>query len=279
MDVTLDATHTYYCHNTSSEDTTRQIVDQHRKVILFTEFLQQYVPGFENCVLEHFADMNGVRESRRIAGEYVMKGEDIASARKFDDGVVIFPEVFDSHHPTSNNYTAMRHIHLAKPVENAVCRPSQDDDDLNMHPFAQMEGYEIRQNPRCFCEIPYRSLVAQGVTNLLAAGRDFSADWHTVGAARVIATSMSMGQAAGNAADYAIRHQLKLNEVDGRAIRQIMKKQGAYYRKKLLDATNAVGDKVGMVVISPIYALVAILVTALVLPILGVGINAASQAM
>ena len=66
MDVCLDATATYYCRNTSVEDTTRQIVDQHRKVLLFVEFLRKYVPGFERCTLAHFADQNGTRESRRI---------------------------------------------------------------------------------------------------------------------------------------------------------------------------------------------------------------------
>ena len=66
MDVCLDATATYYCRNTSVEDTTRQIVDQHRKVMLFIDFLRQYVPGFERCTLAHFAEQNGTRESSRL---------------------------------------------------------------------------------------------------------------------------------------------------------------------------------------------------------------------
>ena len=82
---------------------------------------------------------------------------------------------------------------------------------------------------------------------------------------------------AASLLDHKLYRMLRAGRTTGRT-GEIMKKQGAYYRKKLLDATNAVGDKVGMVVISPIYALVAILVTALVLPILGVGVNAATQA-
>ena len=78
--------------------------------------------------------------------------------------------------------------------------------------------------------------------------------------------------------DHKLYRMLRAGRTTGRT-GDIMKKQAEYYRKKLMDATNAVGDKVGMVVISPIYALVAILVTALVLPILNVGINAATQAM
>ncbi len=51
-DVTLDATHTFDCHNDDVVDLTRQIVDQRRKVIWFVDFLKKYVPGFENAVLK-----------------------------------------------------------------------------------------------------------------------------------------------------------------------------------------------------------------------------------
>ncbi|MGI6216964.1 MAG: FAD-dependent oxidoreductase [Coriobacteriales bacterium] len=234
MDVCLDATHSYYCHNTSPEDLTRQIVDQHNKVILFTEFLRKYVPGFGNCKLEHMGDQIGTREGRRVVGEYVLTSEDICSARKFDDGVVIFPEVLDSHHPTCNTETAMRHIHLDHEPENAICRPSQDDDNLKMHPFAPMGGYEVRQNPRCFCEIPLRSLIARDVDNLFVAGRCLSADWHAVGAVRVVATSMTMGQAAGNAAALCLKEGIPFaRDVDGRAVREMQKEQGVPLDKPL----------------------------------------------
>lgn len=60
-DVTLDATHTLDCHCDDIVDLSRQVVDQHRKVIWFTRFLNQYVPGFEKAVLTSFAPMNGIR--------------------------------------------------------------------------------------------------------------------------------------------------------------------------------------------------------------------------
>jgi hypothetical protein len=86
-DVTLDATHTFDCHCDDVVDLTRQIVDQHRKVLWFVDFLKKYIGGFENAKLTSLAPMNGVRESRRVMGEYVLKATDIAAARKFEDGI------------------------------------------------------------------------------------------------------------------------------------------------------------------------------------------------
>ncbi len=250
MDVSLDATHTHYCRNDSAEDLSRQIVDQHRKVLLFVDFLKKYMPGFENCALAHFADMNGTRETRRMVGRYVYTARDLCAAAKFDDGIAIFPEPLDAHHPTSDQGTAKRHIHLPEPVENAVCRPSEDDDDYNMHPYAPMGGYEVRPDPRCFSEIPYRSLVAAGVDNLLAAGRCISADWDAIGAIRVIATSMTTGQAAGNAAALCIRRGISPAALDGREVREMQKVQGVPLDQPLEGYFGNVRDMQGEPVIS-----------------------------
>lgn len=245
MDVCLDATATYYCRNTSVEDTTRQIVDQHRKVMLFIDFLRQYVPGFERCTLAHFAEQNGTRESRRIVGRYVFTAEDMCSARKFEDGIAIYPEPLDSHHPTSSDQTALRHVHLQKPVDPAHCRISTDDGNFNMHPFAPMEGYEVRPNPREFSEIPLRALIAQDVDNLFAVGRCISADWHGLGGARIIATSMTTGQAAGNAAALAVKNQQTAPEVDGRAVRELQKQQNVPLDKPLEGYWGKIRDMEG----------------------------------
>ena len=233
MDVCLDATATYYCRNTSVEDTTRQIVDQHRKVLMFVKFLRKYVPGFERCTLSHFAEQNGTRESRRIVGRYVFTADDICRAKKFEDGIAIYPEPLDSHHPTDSNQTALRHIHLPNPTEPALCRPSTDDDNFCLHPYAPLEGFEVRPNPREFSEIPLGALIAQDVDNLFAVGRSMSADWHGLGGARVIATSMTTGQAAGNAAAWAIKNRTTAPDVDGRAVREMQKKQNVPLDKPL----------------------------------------------
>jgi hypothetical protein len=210
------------------EDLTRQIVDQHRKVFVFVDFLRKYVPGFEHAVLENLAPMNGIRDSRRIIGEYVLRDIDVAGGIKFEDGIALFPEVLDTHVPTPGKHCAVRHVHYKEPFGNAVARPAQDQNDFMMHPFVPLEGYELRTNPRDYCEIPYRSLVPVGVDNLLVAGRCYSAEFHALGATRVIATSMSMGQAAGHAASMCIEKRIAARELDGRELRARLVAEGAH---------------------------------------------------
>ena len=226
-DVTLDATHTFDCHCDDVVDLTRQIVDQHRKVIWFVEFLNKYVAGFENAKLTSFAPMNGIRESRRVMGEYIMKAEDVAAARKFEDGIWQHAEVFDAHVPTPGFHTANRHIHANGPIEPAICRPMPNDKDYMMHPFVIPLPWEVRTNPREYCEIPFRSLIAKGVDNLLVAGRCFSADYHANGCIRIIAACMGMGQAAGTGAALFLDQKLAaVRDLDGKLVREDMIRQG-----------------------------------------------------
>ncbi|MBU6444693.1 MAG: FAD-dependent oxidoreductase [Alphaproteobacteria bacterium] len=226
-DVTLDATQTGYCRNDNAEDRTRQIVDQRRQVLeLFHKFLSKYVPGFEDCVVTSVASMNGVRDSRRIVGEYVFTDADMAGGAKFDDCVVRNPEFFDAHHPTCAEFVAVRHVHVREPSGSAVCRPSRDDYNYKMHPYVVPGGYEARTNPRDWAELPYRSLVATKVVNLLAAGRNVSAEFHALGTIRVIAGSMSMGQAAGTAAAMCVKEKIDPRNLDGVRVRDALIEQG-----------------------------------------------------
>ena len=70
--------------------------------------------------------------------------------------------------------------------------------------------------------------MAVGVDNLLVAGRCYSAEFHALGATRVIATSMSMGQAAGHAAAMSVQKQILPREVDGKELRALLVAEGAH---------------------------------------------------
>lgn len=250
-DVTLDATHTFDCRNDDVVDLTRQIVDQHRKVIWFVDFLKNEVPGFENAVLESYAPMNGIRDSRRIIGEYTLRDTDLGAAARFPDGIWQHTEFYDTHVPTPGFHTAHRHIHAAAPVENAVCRPTQDADDYIFNPLVRPLPWEVRTNPRNWCEIPFRSLIAVGVNNLMAVGRCMAAEYHALGSVRVIAPSMGMGQAAAYGASLYIDRGLEaIRELDGADVRSMMIKNGV----KLDEAPGGYWKKVrefeGEVVVS-----------------------------
>ena len=224
-DICVMTTHSFNNHNTDAEDLTRQVIQQHGDIEAMEKFFRKYVTGFEKCRITGLASLHGVRDSRRIVGEYMLKDEDVVYAKKFEDGIAKFPEFFDTHHPTSARIGFLRHIHVNEPKAPAVTRPAQCTEE--MHPFGRPAGaYEARVNPLDYCEIPYRSLVPLKIDNLLVAGRCASAEFNAIAAVRVIATSMSMGQAAATAASLCLKNGIIPRKLDGKLVRQSMITQG-----------------------------------------------------
>jgi hypothetical protein len=223
-DVTVMTAHSFYTRNLDVEDLTRQSIEQHQQILWLEKFFRKYVPGFARCRLTGIANLHGVRDSRRVLGQYILRDEDVVCARKFEDGIAKFPEFFDTHHPTSPRLGFMRHVHLEEPKEPAVCRPAQCSGD--MHPFVRRGGYEARCNPTQYCEIPYRALVPLKIDNLLVAGRCVSAEFNALAAVRVIATGMSTGQAAGIAAALCVKGGMAPRELDGKLVRKTLIDQG-----------------------------------------------------
>ena len=220
--------HSYYCHNTDPEDITRQILEQHQLMKQFHRFLKDHVPGFERLRLVGMGSLPGVRDSRRIFGEYMLKASDVACGVKFPDGIARFPEMFDTHHPTSPEHVFMRHIHIPAPAGSAVCEEEREGVhcDAQMHPFGIPSGLPARSDPRDWCEIPYRCLLPENIDNLLAAGRCCSAEFHANGAMRIIGPAMGTGHAAGLAASVAVNKKVLPRDIRGEDIRALLLDEG-----------------------------------------------------
>ncbi|SHI13380.1 FAD dependent oxidoreductase [Sporobacter termitidis DSM 10068] len=219
-DITVMTTHSFYTRNTDTEDLTRQILEQHNQMVWLERFFKKYVPGFTRARVTGIANMHGVRDSRRILGEYILKDTDVAAGARFEDGIARFPEFFDTHHPTSRRLGFLRHIHVTAPLPGAVCREAQCSEE--MHPFGRPAGLEARVDPKGYSEIPYRSLVPLKAENLLVVGRCVSAEFNAQAAVRIIAPSMGTGQAAGIAAALCLKTGLTPRQLDGRRVRQAM---------------------------------------------------------
>ncbi len=220
--------HSYYCHNTDAEDITRQVLEQHQLMKQFHAFLKKYVPGFEKLRLVGLGNIPGVRDCRRIFGEYMLKASDVACGTKFKDGIARFPEMFDTHHPTSDYWFFMRHVHIPAPAGTAVVEDEHIGQfcDARMHPFGVPAGIPARSNPRDYCDIPYRTLIPEQVDNMLCAGRCCSAEFHAQGSMRIIGPAMGTGQAAGLAVCVAIERKQSPRELDGAEIRELLIKEG-----------------------------------------------------
>ncbi|MCQ2406723.1 MAG: FAD-dependent oxidoreductase [Oscillospiraceae bacterium] len=225
--------HSYYCHNTDPEDLTRQILEQHQLMKQFHAFLKNHVPGFENLRLVGMGSVPGVRDSRRIFGEYMLKSSDVCCGTKFEDGIARFPEMFDAHHPTSDYWVFQRHMHIPAPQGSAVMEEEHEGIccTANMHPFGIPGGLPARSNPRDYCEIPYRCLLPIGVDNLLAAGRCCSSEFHANGAMRIIGPAMGTGHAAGLAAALAVEEKLRPRDIPGTRVRELLIAEGVQLDK------------------------------------------------
>lgn len=181
---------------TSVEDLTRAEVEGRKQVFQLLSFMRRECPGLENVKLKETATQVGVRETRRIVGEYVLTLEDLASGRHFDDVIALAGYPVDIH-----------------PVEGTGGGVQSALD----------QGLRAAD----VYEIPYRSLVPKGVRDLLVAGRCLSATHEAAGAVRVMPPCFAMGQAAGVASALAVEHAVAPHRVDVPELQQELREQGA----------------------------------------------------
>jgi len=181
-------------HNVDATDVdelTSAEVEGHRQVVYLMDFFRRYMPGFENSVLIDTGPQIGVRETRRVMGEYVLTKEDVFGARRFPDAIarVSFP--------------------------------------IDIHDVKGGGGFFQGPKEGPYYTIPYRSLVPLQVDGLLLAGRCISATHEAHGSLRVMPPCFAIGQAAGTAAALAIETGVPPRSADTVLLRTTLEHQGA----------------------------------------------------
>lgn len=155
-------------------------------------FFRKYVPEFANSVLERTAPAIGVRESRRILGEYILTEEDLWAQRRFEDRICLNFYPIDIHSP-----------------------------------IGEQGGRGQRFPTGTANYVPYRSLLPQQVENLLVAGRCISATHEATSAIRGVPTCMAMGQVAGTAAALCVKLDTMPRRLDVSLLQSTLRQQGA----------------------------------------------------
>lgn len=178
---------------TNAEDLTHAEVEGRRQVQELMGFFHRRLPGFQNCVLVDTAATIGVRETRRIVGEYTLTLDDLASGTDFDDVIAVCGYPVDIHSPTDAGGGVSDEIKTA----NAY-------------------------------QIPYRCLIPRSVDQLLVAGRSVSATHEALAAIRVMPPAFAMGQAAGTAAALAAKNGCRPRDVDIASLQAELVDDGAY---------------------------------------------------
>jgi FAD-dependent oxidoreductase family protein len=163
-----------------------------RQAFAAAGFLAASVPGCEKGRLVALAPQLGIRESRRIRGEYILAGDDLRSARHFPDAIAAGAYPIDIH-----------------PAKGA---------GLSFETLGEDHSYEI----------PYRCLVPADFDNVLVAGRGISCGHDAHGATRVMPSTMAIGQAAGTAAAMMAQSASSARAIPTDALRARLREAGVY---------------------------------------------------
>jgi hypothetical protein len=156
------------------------------------QFIKSVTPGFEDAYIVEIAPQIGIRETRRIVGEYRLTDTDILECRDFDDGIGV----------------------QGWPVE--------------AHVKGDVKFVFAQQGSRGYNQVPYRIVVPLKVENLFVVGRCASMTHEGQSSARVSGPCFLMGQAAGVAADLALESGVTPRHVDVRALQARLTSQGAF---------------------------------------------------
>ena len=223
-EVSICFAHSRKCFPLDSKDLTRMYFEGREQATMLAEYIKKRVPGFENSFLTTTASLLGMRESRRIVGEYRLTAEDVAFCRKHDDVIAISNHGYDIHNFEEPGNIKWAPIQLNGETQYVISNhggfgtttPPPDGKPVVNAKGQTAEFAEFEPN-RCY-DIPYRCLVPIRVENLLAAGRNLSSDVYAQSGARLILCCLSMGEAAGAAACVSIAQDIPPRNVDVTAL-------------------------------------------------------------
>ncbi|MBQ8509699.1 MAG: FAD-dependent oxidoreductase [Clostridia bacterium] len=159
---------------TSASDLTKAAIEGRRQAMEVVNFLKARVERFRDIELLETAPLLGVRESRRIAGEYTIDRNDLIDGGRHEDDITTASFGVDIHDPSSTN----------------------------------QKCYGVKRYG-----IPYRSLIPKGIEGLLVAGRCISGTSEAMASYRVTGNCAAMGEAAGAAAAEAAMQGIGVRDV------------------------------------------------------------------
>ncbi len=162
-----------------------------RQIHEIVTFLKKNSKAFEHATLVNIATEIGVRESRKLVGEYVLTADDLLALTMFEDAVALGNYDIDIHNPAGTG--------------------------TDIHYFKEGEYYSI----------PYRSFLPKEYDNLLVAGRCLSATHEAQAAVRVMPICACMGDAVGTAIAVAKKTNTNTHTLDVQKVRELLLANGA----------------------------------------------------
>lgn len=193
--------HTFGVDNTDERSVTQALIWGRKSILEYEHYYKNYLKGFEEMKLVATGSLLGIRESRRIMGDYVLNLDDFKARAVFEDEI--------------GRYSYPVDIHASKPDAASYAEFEKEFRTLR---YGKGESYGI----------PYRVLVPQKLSNVLVAGRCVSTDRYLQGSIRVMPGCYITGQAAGVAAAIAIEKNTNTRGFPVTELQSRLKKMGAF---------------------------------------------------
>lgn len=182
-DVSLNVTRAKFDYE-DIRDASMGLAEARRQILPVYHFVQHRVPGMEASYIANIASVIGVRDGRRIQGQYMLTLEDLEQMTNFEDSVACGCYPMDIHDPVTNSVI-----------------------------WKVLPGVY---------HIPYRSLLPKGLHRTLAAGKCLGAEKKAFAAIRVMPIMMNVGESAGYAVALAKREKKKLDELTAASLSQCL---------------------------------------------------------
>ncbi|MFW5889318.1 MAG: FAD-dependent oxidoreductase [Bacillota bacterium] len=189
--ITVNMTRVVDKNPVNGKDLGEAEVESRRQVINTINFLKNYLPGFDASYLIAIAPQIGIRESRRLVGDYVLTGKEIIQKARFDNAISRGAYPIDIHSP--------------------------DGEEMEVQSLEDGEWYHI----------PRGCLITSEIPNLLVAGRNISTTHEAHASTRIQPSSMALGQAAGTNAALSVKLKKFPLEVDVQKLQDNLRKDNA----------------------------------------------------
>lgn len=179
---------------TDPVELTKAEVEGRAQALEYVRFLRERVAGYEQAYLINFSAHIGIRETRRIDGDYRLTREDVLAARTFPDAIAQCGAPIEEHHAGST--TRWEYLPMGLTYD-----------------------------------IPYRCLIPRTMANLLVAGRCLSATHDAHASVRSMGQCMAMGQAAGTAAALASGQTVTPRDLPIQQLQAQLRRDGALFSR------------------------------------------------
>ncbi len=192
--------HTFGVDGTDERSLTKAYITGRNYLPEYERYYKEYLKGFENMELVATGSLLGIRETRRIIGDYTLNIEDFKNRAVFKDEIGRYSYPVDIHPPAGKkSYAGF---------------------------LKEFTNYRLKEGESY--GIPYRILTPKGLKNVLVSGRCVSTDRYMQSSIRVMPGCYITGQAAGMAAAMMVKEHKNSREICIRKLQENLKSAGAY---------------------------------------------------